>query len=117
MEDMFYNATLSTENYDNLLNGWAELSLQSGVSFNAGNSMYSSQSAASRQKIINTFDWTITDGGEVGSISTIALFSAPDTFIPSETENAFLRVPEFYMLFSILLFVIIRMRLWKKKKQ
>lgn len=60
---MFYGVTLSTVNYDAILNGWSERTLQDDVSFHGGNSKYSSAGEAARAKIINDFNWTITDGG------------------------------------------------------
>ena len=63
MENMFYGVTLSTLNYDHLLLGWSQLTLQTGVSFHAGNSKYSGAAADARQFIITNFTWTITDGG------------------------------------------------------
>jgi len=66
MLDMFGGVTLTTTNYDALLIGWSSLNLQSGVYFSAGNSKYSAGAAATaRAYIINTFGWTITDGGQV----------------------------------------------------
>jgi surface protein len=63
MSGMFYGVTLSTSNYDNLLLGWSQLPLQTGVTFHAGNSKYSSVAADARQFIITNFSWTIIDGG------------------------------------------------------
>ncbi len=60
---MFYGVTLSTINYDAILNGWSGLTLQDDVSFHGGNSKYSSAAQAARAKIIGDFNWTITDGG------------------------------------------------------
>jgi uncharacterized repeat protein (TIGR01451 family) len=62
MSFMFENATLSTSNYDKLLNGWAAQSVQNGVSFHAGNSQYSPEAAEARQSLIDDDGWTITDG-------------------------------------------------------
>ncbi len=59
---MFRNAGLSTANYDALLTGWASKTLQNGVTFDAGNSVYC-QAAAARQSIIDTYGWTINDAG------------------------------------------------------
>jgi len=70
MSYMFYGVTLSTSNYDNLLIGWSQLSLQHGVSFDGGNSKYSNAAVNARQTLITNFGWTITDGGlEAPSIS------------------------------------------------
>jgi hypothetical protein len=64
MSEMFTAVTLSTNNYDSMLVSWSQLPLQSGVVFDAGNSQYSTGPAATaRQRIIDTFGWTITDGG------------------------------------------------------
>jgi len=60
---MFQNVTLSTANYDALLGGWSQLSLQNDVAFSAGNSTYSSSSQTARDVLTNTFNWTVTDGG------------------------------------------------------
>lgn len=63
MTDMFFGTGLSSPNYDATLNGWAALSsLQSDVVFNAGSSRYC-EAANSRQFLINTYNWTITDNG------------------------------------------------------
>ena len=63
MDGMFEDSRLSTVNYDSLLNAWSKLSLQHGVDFNADNIQYSENGADARQKIIDTFAWTIQDGG------------------------------------------------------
>jgi len=60
---MFSQATLSTANYDSLLNGWSQLNLQPNITFDGGNSKYSSNASAARQKIIDDFTWTISDSG------------------------------------------------------
>jgi len=63
MKNMFNSAQLSTSNYDALINSWSTLTLQPAVQFNGGNSQYSSDSATARDKIVNDFNWTISDGG------------------------------------------------------
>jgi len=40
MNNMFRRAQLSIENYDALLNGWSQLTLQNGVVFNGGSSQF-----------------------------------------------------------------------------
>ena len=60
---MLASVTLSTAHYDALLTAWAGQSVQSGVSFNAGNSTYSC-AASDRAKLTgDPHNWTITDGG------------------------------------------------------
>jgi len=71
MSSMFYGITLSTSNYDDLLLGWSQLTLQSDVTFDAGNSKYSNVAVDARQFIITTFAWTIIDGGLVTEPSII----------------------------------------------
>ena len=69
MRDMFSGVTLSVANYDALLRGWAtidgdESSLQSGVTFSAGNSTYCAATAARNTLMADPGNnWTITDGG------------------------------------------------------
>jgi surface protein len=62
MASMFSGVTLSTANYDALLNGWNALTLQNGVDFNAGSSKYCNGEVA-RNNMISTFGWTIADLG------------------------------------------------------
>ena len=63
MDEMFSGITLSTPNYDDLLIGWAQLTLKQNVNLNAGNSQYSKLGSIARSYIISTFSWTIFDGG------------------------------------------------------
>ncbi len=63
MDNMFTNIVLSTANYDALLSGWSVQSLQSDVTFDGGNSTYSSSSQAARDVLTAGFNWTVTDGG------------------------------------------------------
>jgi len=62
-QNMFNGATLSTANYDALLNSWNAQTLQSGVNFHGGNSTYCAGEAA-RANMISSDGWTITDGGK-----------------------------------------------------
>ena len=63
---MFYDAELSPNNYDSLLLGWSALDLRKNVAFHAGDSQYRTDPAAkAREYIIEEFNWTITDGGEL----------------------------------------------------
>jgi len=66
MSYMFNGVTLSTSNYDSLLLGWSQLTLQDSVSFDGGNSKYSAGAAVTaRQSIIDNFNWVITDDGQI----------------------------------------------------
>jgi surface protein len=57
---------LSPENYDALLTGWEQLDLVDGLTFDAGQSQYTSEAADARQAIVDEEGWTINDGGLAG---------------------------------------------------
>ncbi len=59
---MFRGATLSTANYDALLQGWDAQALRTGVTFSGGNSQYC-LGEATRTHMMSTYGWAITDGG------------------------------------------------------
>ncbi len=61
--DMFLGATLTTANYSEMLISWAAQTPQSNVDFGGGGSMYNVSAASARQTLIDTFSWTIEDGG------------------------------------------------------
>jgi len=83
--DMFFGVTLSEANYDALLIGWHVQNLQSGRTFDGGNSQYCSiEAEAARQDLIDGWGWTVTDGGacaglglEDNKIDTILLYPIP----------------------------------------
>ncbi len=60
---MFAYSVLSSGNYDAILVGWSQLTLQSGVTLGAADIAYC-EGADARQTIIDDFGWSITDGGE-----------------------------------------------------
>ena len=62
MNGIVGNTSLSTDNYDRLLNSWSEQDLQSNVTFGAQGINYCNGEAA-RQKLIDDFEWTIEDAG------------------------------------------------------
>ena len=56
---------LSTANYDATLIAWASGIVEPNININFGDSTYSPGAAtATRQHLIDTDGWTITDGGE-----------------------------------------------------
>ena len=61
----FMNLTsgLSTSNYDATLIAWAAQNPQCNVNINFGDSKYSCDAEAARDELINTYEWTIIDGG------------------------------------------------------
>jgi len=68
----------SVTNYDNLLNSWSLLTLQSGVTLNMGNILGSSASLSNKLYIVDTYNWTITDGdGTFTNTTTTTTTSSP----------------------------------------
>jgi surface protein len=63
MNGMFNGTTLSTNNYDSLLNAWGSRLEQNAVTLDAGNSKYSSAGLNGRNNLTSTYAWIITDGG------------------------------------------------------
>ncbi|MFI0431034.1 BspA family leucine-rich repeat surface protein [Mariniflexile sp. HMF6888] len=92
MTDMFLNVTLSTTNYDALLNALSALALQENVSFHAGNSKYSCFSESARTDLINDLNWDITDGGKVNDAITINTQPAASTDICESAPETVLTV-------------------------
>ncbi len=90
MTYMFDGVTLSTANYDALLEGWNNLTLQSGISFHGGDSKYTAGSAAetARTNMTSSDSWTITDGGTI--LGQTITFTNPGnkTFIDTLTLAA-----------------------------
>ncbi|HKJ28248.1 MAG TPA: BspA family leucine-rich repeat surface protein, partial [Anaerolineales bacterium] len=71
---MLSDVTLSTTNYDALLNGWNAQVLNSGVKFDGGNSVYCTSEAA-RTNMITTYSWEITDGQELNCSPSVTFIS------------------------------------------
>ncbi len=63
MSWMFLRAKLSTENYDALLQGWSGQILQSDVIFDVGKSQYSAKAKTAHDTLMNTYHWSVYDGG------------------------------------------------------
>jgi surface protein len=87
MVEMFNASGISTENYDKLLLGWSELTLQQGVIFESEGINFCN-GAAARQSIIDTYGWTITDAGldcATAGIEDEHLFAI--SIYPNPTDN------------------------------
>lgn len=71
MTAMFEQTSLSASNYDQTLAGWAALDvLQSDVPFGAAGIKYCDET--NRQTLIDTYNWSITDGGKSGPIADVS---------------------------------------------
>jgi hypothetical protein len=63
MDGMFSGATLSSDNYDALLNSWSQQQVQIGISLDAGNSIPTANSADAKAILTSAPNyWTIYDG-------------------------------------------------------
>jgi surface protein len=84
MSNMFDNSGLSKTNYDALLNGWSQQTVQQGVPFGAAGVAYC-DGADARQNLIDTYNWSISDGGvdcatagvENENLLTISIYPNP----------------------------------------
>jgi surface protein len=65
MYAMFENSNLSEENLTLIYENWSQLNLQQNVSFSAGTTEYNSSGQEGRDILENTYNWDITDGGQV----------------------------------------------------
>jgi len=65
MDGIFLSTNLSTENLTACYENWSQLNLQQNVSFGAGNIKYNASGQAGRDILVNTYNWSITDGGQV----------------------------------------------------
>ena len=65
MNRMLENSNLSEENLTACYENWSQLNLQQNVAFGAGNTKYNASGQAGRNTMVNTYNWTIEDGGQV----------------------------------------------------
>ena len=65
MNLIFSGSGLSNSNYDAILLGWSQLTLQSNVTPHFGSAKYTQSTA--RAVLTSTYSWTITDGGTTSS--------------------------------------------------
>ncbi len=65
MEGLFRGANLSTVNYDKLLISWSQQNVQHNIILDAPTVKYTSVAVAARNKLVNTYGWTIRDAGQL----------------------------------------------------
>ena len=65
MSRMLEDSNLSVENLTACYENWSQLNLQQNVSFSAGSTKYNASGQAGRDILVNTYNWTIEDGGQV----------------------------------------------------
>ena len=91
MADMFTGVTLSTANYDSMLDSWSKQVVQSNVTFSGGNSKYCDLGEAGKA-ILEGKGWTITDGGKdtetiCGALGTSVSAYSPWAIYPNPVKN------------------------------
>ncbi|TMM55868.1 BspA family leucine-rich repeat surface protein [Maribacter algarum] len=98
INNMFTGATLSTENYDSTLLGWSGLSsVLTGLTFDGGNSKYC-QGEEARQKIIDDFGWTVTDGGKTEDCpDTTSFITTWKTDNPGVSQDNQITIPTYFI--------------------
>ena len=104
------NTGLDATLYDDVLINWSQLNVQPNVNIDFGNSTYNAGAAANaKQFLINTYNWTITDGGQVPTPpsgieivdrpgdKTTALISTLSTDTPNSSGN-FIVLADFFQV-------------------
>lgn len=86
MGDMFSGVELSMDNFDSLLNGWADKTQQYGVYFNVGFSRNSETGQVGRDILTNTYGWTIDDSEEQAHSEFMPVMHTPEVSIFSPKE-------------------------------
>jgi surface protein len=65
MSFIFQGSNLSVDNLTACYENWSQLTLQNNVTFGAANIKYNSTGQTGRDILTNTYNWDITDGGQV----------------------------------------------------
>jgi surface protein len=65
MRSMLVNSNLSEENLTACYENWSQLTAKQNVEFGTGSTKYNSSGEAGRGILINTYNWSIIDGGQV----------------------------------------------------
>ena len=91
MRNMFNGVTLSTANYDSILDSWSKQTVQPDVSFHGGNSAYCDLGEAGKAILVGK-GWTITDGGKdtetiCGALGTSVSAYSPWAIYPNPVKN------------------------------
>jgi len=61
----FDNTGMSTENLTAIYDNWSQLLLQQNVDVDFGDTQYFGSGQAGKDTMVNTYNWIITDGGQV----------------------------------------------------
>ncbi len=93
MNSMLDNVGFSVQVYDQTLEGWANLDLQTGVTLGAATLFYC-EAAEARQQIIDHFGWTINDSGIADGCTSNGIHMVPPELHSPDhgAENVFIPV-------------------------
>ena len=91
MSGIFNGVTLSTANYDSMLDSWSKKTVQRDVSFSGGNSKYCDLGEAGRA-VLEGKGWGFTDGGKdnetiCGTLGTSVSAYSPWAIYPNPVKN------------------------------
>jgi len=89
--DMLKNTSLSSANLDAIYINWSALSLRSNVDFGAGTIEHTSAGTSGRNTLINTYGWTISDGGinfDADYQAVLDYGTAQGDTLPSSSQQA-----------------------------
>ena len=63
--NMFTGTNMSIQNLTDVYTNWSQLTLQQNTIFGAADTQYFESGQAGKDILVNTYNWTITDGGQV----------------------------------------------------
>jgi len=63
--NMFTGTNMSIQNLTDVYTNWSQLTLQQNAVFGAADTQYFESGQAGKDILVNTYNWTITDGGQV----------------------------------------------------
>ncbi len=91
MTEMFTGVTLSTANYDSMLDSWSKQAVRSNVPFDGGNSKYCDLGEAGRA-VLEGEGWSFSDGGKdteiiCGTLGTSESAYNPWAIYPNPVKN------------------------------
>jgi hypothetical protein len=65
LDGTFDNTAMSTENLTAIYENWSQLTLKQNVNVDFGDTQYNTSGQAGKDTMVNTYNWTITDGGQI----------------------------------------------------
>jgi surface protein len=87
MGNIFRDSNLSVENLTAIYENWSQLNVQQNVEFGAGIIKYYFSGQTGRDILTNTYNWTITDGGVIGGVTSVPFIIEVDTANTGVSNN------------------------------